>query len=262
MQAYEILGTHPLVRAIADAAERLARSRTAVAVVGERGTGKELLARYLHASTDRSPDTFVRIDCCEGSQRRLEHELFERDGGWRRASHGTLLLDELPSLPIELQLRLRDSLREAGAPRERHHQQIVATLTREVTAEMRAGRLAEELVASLQPVEIVLPALRQRRVDVPLLVQHFLGLYGARHGVGHCQIETEALVYLWQYDWPGNVRELESVIERVVVLCPHGVIRVGDLPAAVRTRSVRGPGGAPTPPRAGNGAGPQLRPTI
>jgi DNA-binding NtrC family response regulator len=94
MQADRIVGTHPIVRAIADAAEQLARSGHAVFVIGERGTGKELFARQLHAAGQRPDERFVRVDCAEPSAERLEHELFERERGWKRASGGTLLLDD------------------------------------------------------------------------------------------------------------------------------------------------------------------------
>jgi DNA-binding NtrC family response regulator len=235
MQTQRFLGEHPVVRAIVRTAERLARTRRAVAVVGECGTGKELFARHVHAVAARAEERFVRVDCAEGSTVRLAHELFEREGGWRRACTGTLLLDDLPSLPLALQQRLAAELCEAdrldGPARA---PQVIGSTARELADERAAGRLDAALIAQLGPVEIVLPALRQRRCDIPLLVRHFLSLYAERHGVPPRAIETEALVQLWQYDWPGNIRELESVIERVVVLCPHGVVRNADLPASLR----------------------------
>jgi DNA-binding NtrC family response regulator len=237
MQSERILGTHSIVRAIAGAAERLGRSGEAVAIVGERGTGKELFARYLHAAARRPGERFVRVDCTEPSELRLEHDLFAREGGWRRACDGTLLLDGLPSLPLELQGRLATDLAQHARPAL---PQVVASMDHEVAQHRRGGCLGGELIAFLQPVEVMLPALRQRRADIPVLVQHFVRLYAQRNGVAEPSIETETLVHLWQYDWPGNVRELESVIERLVVLCSDGVIRVGDLPAIIRD-------GAPDP---------------
>ena len=258
MQAERILGAHPIVRAIAGAAERLGRSGHPVVVVGERGSGKELFARHLHAAAGRPKERFIRVDCAEPSERRLEQDLFEREGGWRRAVTGTLLLDGLSSLPLELQQRLLNEL--SGADR-RGHPQLVASMDREIAQQRRAGCLVGELIDYLRPVEVVLPALRQRRSDIPVLVQHFLRLYAVRNGVRHPAIETEALVDLWQYDWPGNVRELESVIERVVVLSTSGVIRRGDLPATIRAGA--GERTAHRNPRHSSAfGGPQLRPTI
>lgn len=252
-----ILGDHPVMRAIIGAAERLAASGRAVAVVGERGTGKELVARHLHAAASRSGDSFVRVDCTENDAGRLEHELFIRHGGWRRATSGTLLLDDLPQLPADLQARLARELAAAALA-----VQVVATFEQEIAVARRAGRVDAALLEHLSPLEVVLPALRLRRSDIPLLVQHFLTLYSARHGAPCRTIETDALVYLWQYDWPGNVRELESVIERVVVLCPRAVIRAGDLPHDVRAGA-----GAPglIPPGAATAigcGGPSLRPAF
>lgn len=262
MQAERILGTHPVVRALAGAARQLARSGHAVIVAGERGTGKELFARQMHVAAGRPTDAFIRVDCAEPSLRRLEHELFEREGGWRRGAGGTLLLDDLSSLPLELQQRLLEDLRSAPDSDCRCDPQLVGSLDQELAAQGRGDRLLGSLIDHLRPVEVVLPALRLRRPDIPILVQHFLRLYAERNGVPYCAIETEALVELWQYDWPGNVRELESVIERVAVLSAGGVVRSQDLPATVRAgigaragahRSAAGP--------AAFGA-PQLRPTI
>ena len=261
MQAEPILGAHPVVRAIAGAAERLARSGHTVVVVGERGTGKELFARQLHAAAERDEERFLRIDCAE-SDRRLEQELFERDGGWQRAAGGTLLLDGLPSLPLELQERLLGDLRAALGEDRRSDPQLVASMDQELAHERRCGRVIGDLIDHLLPVEVVLPALRQRRCDIPILVQHFLEVYAQRNGVPHCSIETEALVDLWRYDWPGNVRELESVIERVVVLCPRGVIRSSDLPASVRAGIGERSAAYRTASEPIAVAGPQLRPSI
>jgi two-component system response regulator HydG len=236
MQAARILGTHSIVRAIAGAAERLARSHTAVAIVGEPGTGKELFARYLHLAAARPDERFVRIDCTEAVEQHLQQDLFERGGGWRRANGGTLLLDGLPSLAIEWQRRLHDEL-AAAEPSAWPH--VVASMDRELAPSRRGGYLHEHLVELLRPVEVFLPALRQRRADIPVLVQHFLRVYAARNDVPVPGIETEALVQLWQYEWPGNVRELESIVERVVVLCTSGVIRVADLPMNVRAAARR-----------------------
>jgi DNA-binding NtrC family response regulator len=234
MQPPRFLGTHPIVHAIVGAAERLGRGGGAVAVVGERGTGKELFARYLHSTARRPADAFVRIDCAEPSEPRLRQDLFERDGGWRRARGGTLFLDNFPSLGLEWQERLHDEL--ADTPRA-HWPQVIASMDRDLLRCRSGAGVHEDLVELLAPVEVALPALRQRRADIPVLVQHFLRVYAARHGVRVPAIATEALVELWQYDWPGNVRELESVVERVVVLCAGDVIRRSDLPPHIRDGS-------------------------
>lgn len=226
----QIVGAHPTVRALVTAAERLGRTRDPVAIIGERGTGKELFARHLHQVAGRSSERFVRIDCAEPEERRLVQQLFEIDGGWRRASGGTLLLDGLPALPLTWQEQLLGEM--AATPREKWPH-VVVSADRDLACGRSGGCLHDALVTALNPIEVVLPALRQRRCDIPALVQHFLGFYAARHDVRTPIMETEALVALWEHDWPGNVRELESVVERIVVLCRDGRIRSGDLPATI-----------------------------
>ncbi|MEO8605911.1 MAG: sigma 54-interacting transcriptional regulator [bacterium] len=223
-----IKGSHPVVRAIVSAAERLASSQVAILIIGERGTGKELLARHLHLVGSGPEAPFVRIDCNEGSLVRLEQTLFDRAAGVERAHGGTLFLDELGALPLDLQERLLAAL-EGGPSRPR----VVASCANEADDECRLGRLSDALRRHLDPVELLVPSLRQRRADIPVLVEHFLTTYAERHGIGACRFDTDALVHLWQYDWPGNVRELENVVERVVVLCRTGLIRTADLPPQV-----------------------------
>jgi DNA-binding NtrC family response regulator len=248
-----VKGSHPVVRVIVAAAERLAHDRTAVFVIGERGAGKELLARHLHqAGSGEAP--FVRIDCAEESFVRLEQTLFGRGGGLERAVDGTLFLDDIGALPIELQERLLAGLEATEAqPR------VVASCGHEADEEVRLGRLSAALRRYLDPVELVVPSLRQRRADIPVLVEHFLATYTARHGTPPCRIDNEALVHLWQYDWPGNVRELASVIERVVVLCRSGVVRTADLPPQLFNAAAGAHPGTPMA-AAPHAAGPGLRP--
>jgi DNA-binding NtrC family response regulator len=231
--ACPVIGSHPVVRAIVAAAERLANDPVAVLIIGERGAGKELLARHLHQA-GRDPDAaFVRVDCAEGSTARLEQMLFGPAGGVERAADGALFLDDLGALPLDLQERLLAAL-EGAATRPR----VVASCGCDADQEVRLGRLSSPLRRFLDPIELLVPSLRQRRADIPLLVEHFLATYIARHGAAPCRIDNEALVHLWQYDWPGNVRELESVIERVVVLCRSGVVRTVDLPPNILTAVV------------------------
>jgi DNA-binding NtrC family response regulator len=252
-----VKGAHPVVRAILSAAGRLAGSRVAVLIVGERGTGKELLARHLHLAGGAPEAPFVRIDCAEGSELRLEQALFNAGAGLERANRGTLFLDDLGALPMDLQGRLLAAL-QGGPGRPR----IVASCANDAAEECRLGRLSAALRRFLDPVELLVPSLRQRRADIPVLAEHFLSIYAERHHIGACRFDAEALVHLWQYDWPGNVRELESVVERVVVLCRAGVIRTADLPPHLLGAIGSMRALPPTPPRvtAPVGAGPNLRP--
>lgn len=236
MENYRIHGSHPVILSILSAAERIATTDVCVLIIGEKGTGKELLARYIHGSSTRSQQPFVRIDCQELANERLGARLsgaLAQDGNLtlpealcERARGGTLFLDHLSAFVPEAQGRLLSWLFDRAAST---HMRLLAARD---PGEALTGCLA---AMGLALVEIPVPALRQRRSDIPLLVEHFLQLYVARHAVPPRRIETEAMVQLWQYDWPGNVRELESVIERVVVLSRSGVIRTADLPAHIST---------------------------
>jgi DNA-binding NtrC family response regulator len=225
------------MRAIVSAADRIAGTDVGVLIVGERGTGKELLARYIHSTGSRAGQPFVRVNCEELAAVRDGAALCgtlaqELNGGsmayalCERARGGTLFLDRIGTLDHELQTRLLSWLLQNASAAD------VRLLATRDPAEALASCLA---AAGLPVVEIVVPALRQRRSDIPVLVEHFLQLYIERHGVSPRRIDTEAMVQLWQYDWPGNVRELESVVERVVVLSRTGVIRTADLPSHICT---------------------------
>jgi DNA-binding NtrC family response regulator len=260
-----IIGSHPVMRAIVAVVERLADSQRAVLITGEKGTGKGLIARYLHRCSTRSAAPLVRVDCAEVSYERLERELFGFDGllsasAWHRAAGGVLLFDGLMALPAEMQHRLALRLRN---PSDDWAGQGIVRVVATAEHEVASGGLTTELVRCLEPVEIALPALRQRRSDIPVLVDHFLVTYAERHERGCCRIETDALVHLWQYDWPGNVRELESVIERVVVLCRGGVIRTADLPGNIPARAgAKAPGAGDGRPPSLTGAAPALRSSL
>ena len=250
-----IRGSHPVIQAILTTAERIAGIDVSVQIVGEKGTGKELLARHIHKVSRLANGPFVRVDCEavrlfeQGSG--LDSSLAQDGDGaarlsalFERAQGGTLYLDHIDAFEPPRCAPSVLSVLEAGLAEMR----LVGARER---ADAEPGWLA---AANITVVEIPVPALRQRRSDIPELVEHFLELYSARHGVGPCRIDNEALVRLWQYDWPGNVRELESVLERVVVLSRSGLIRAADLPAHIRS-SVR-PSSACAAARSGNGAAP------
>ncbi len=236
MENGSIRGSHPVVLKIVAAAEKIAATDVGVLIVGEKGTGKELLARFVHDMSSRANGPFLRIDCQDLAGHwdgtvvtgKLSPQLEDDGIGLdilERARGGTLFLDHISAFGPELQARLLTS--------------IVGGSVAQIDVRLVAAREPTELlpsclaVAALALVEIPLPALRHRRSDIPLLVEHFLDLYAVRHDVGPCHIERDAMVQLWQYDWPGNIRELEALIERVVVLSRGGAIRMSDLPPHV-----------------------------
>jgi DNA-binding NtrC family response regulator len=246
MDNCNIKGAHPVVEKILSAAVGIARIDVGVLIVGEKGTGKELLARYIHDASPRAAGPFVRVDCQDlagqwstgpassGITREVKADALDAPV-LDRARGGTLFLDHISAFGPEMQARLLSSL--------------IGGSVANVDVRLLAAREPSEAiptclaVAALALVEIPIPALRHRRSDIPVLVDHFLAMYSTRHGTGPCQIERDAMVHLWQYDWPGNVRELETLIERVVVLNRTGRIRAADLPSHIRMNNALGRGG-------------------
>jgi DNA-binding NtrC family response regulator len=235
MDNCNIRGAHPVVRAILLVARRIAATEVGALIIGEKGTGKELLARYIHAVSPRMAGPFVRLDCQELAAqpcgRGLSNGLatdVARAGmvarALERARGGTLFVDRLAAFETDLQVWVLSGVLTGAAVAD----------ARVLAARDLNGAQGAVAAADLGLVEIPVPALRQRRSDIPVLVQHFLDLYATRHGAAARRIDTEAMVQLWQYDWPGNVRELESVVERVVVLSRGELIRIADLPPHIR----------------------------
>jgi transcriptional regulator with PAS, ATPase and Fis domain len=210
-----------------------------VLILGESGTGKELFARYIHERSARARGPFVAVNCAAIPETILESELFGHERGaftgavvkkdWRfaRAGGGTLFLDEIGELSSSVQVKLLRVLQEGeyeplGGNTIKSDVRIVAATNRDLIAEVQAGRFREDLFYRLNVIAITAPPLRARREDVPLLVDHFLGLYCAKNGRPRLKPSRGALDRMLDYPWPGNVRELENVVERAVVLSRSG----------------------------------------
>jgi transcriptional regulator with PAS, ATPase and Fis domain len=164
-----------------------------------------------------------------------------RMGMFQLANGGTIFLDEIGEMTAPLQVKLLRVLQEreiraVGADRTiKVDVRVIAASNRDLQLEVEKGRFREDLFYRLQVIPILLPPLRERRSDIPILVQHFLDKYNSKHESRNCKIADDAMVHLWEYDWPGNVRELENLVERMVVLSEDGVIRVDNLPANIRS---------------------------
>jgi two-component system, NtrC family, response regulator HydG len=243
----EIIGSSTALRRVIDVATQAAPSQATVLVLGESGTGKELLARYIHERSSRSRGPFVAVNCAAIPETILESELFghergaftgasgRKDGRFARAAGGTLFLDEIGELSASVQVKLLRVLQEGeyeplGGKTTKADVRIVAATNRDLVAEVAAGRFREDLFYRLNVIAITAPPMRARREDIPLLVDHFLGLYCAKNGRPRLQPTRGALDRLSDYAWPGNVRELENVIERAVVLSRSDALTEGDLP--------------------------------
>jgi DNA-binding NtrC family response regulator len=246
----EIVGQSPALRRVLDVATQAAPSSATVLILGESGTGKELLARYIHGKSSRADGPFVAVNCAAIPESILEAELFghergaftgaiaKREGRFARARGGTLFLDEIGELSPAVQVKILRVLQEGeyepvGGHTVRADARIVAATNKDLVAEVEAGRFREDLYYRLNVIAITAPPLRARREDVPLLVDHFLGIYCKKNGRPRLAVPPEVLQKLGDYPWPGNVRELENVIERAAVLCRGEALSLADLPDAV-----------------------------
>lgn len=242
---------HELFRVIC----RVGRTDVTVLVRGESGTGKELVARALHEESARRGKPFVALNCSALPSELVESELFghtrgaftgavkDRGGLFEAAHGGTLFLDEIGDLgPLAQAKVLRalesgEVMRVGGTRSTRVDVRVIAATNRPLEVMVSDGRFREDLLYRLNVIPLVLPPLRERIEDVPLLAQYFLQLFAGRHGLPMRSISDEASALLMQYDWPGNVRELRNVIEGAIVLCDGAEIAVCDLPASIANRT-------------------------
>ena len=233
---------------------KIADFKTTVLITGESGTGKELVARAIHTRSSRSAAPFVAINCGAIPENLLESELFghkrgaftdatsDRRGLFEEANGGTLFLDEIGELPLNLQvklLRVRAGGAASAASATRKDIEvdvrIIAATHRDLAADVKAGRFREDLFYRINVLLDSHPAaLRNRREDVNLLIDHFISRNNARLGTRSRGVSTEARKLLLEYAWPGNVRELENTIERAMVLAETDLLEVGDLPERIR----------------------------
>ncbi len=225
---------------------RVARSDVPVLVTGESGTGKELIARAIHAASPRAANPFVAVNAAAIPRDLLESELFghergaftgaveARAGRFREASGGTLFLDEIGDMPVDLQAKLLRVLQSGevtsvgGRRPEPVNVRIVAATHRDLDAAVAGGSFREDLLYRLRVVPIAVPPLRERREDIPPLIDHFLARYDAELTGGMHVISPDAVEKLVRHGWPGNVRELENAIKRALVLSAAEVIGVED----------------------------------
>jgi two-component system, NtrC family, response regulator AtoC len=255
-----IIGTSANIQDVLRMIARLKDTRTPVLISGESGTGKELVARAIHFRGAMAQTPFVAVDCGSLVPTLMESELFGYEKGaftgatkskaglFQAANGGTIFLDEIGELPLEMQAKLLRVLQEkevrpVGSNENVHVDvRVIAATNRDLEASYRTGTFRKDLYFRLNVVTVHLPALRDRRSDIPMLVHHFLDRYAK--GVP-LQVTTAAMKSLLQYDWPGNVRELENCIARAVTLGDRRTIDVMDLPPAIRSESVDSPGATP-----------------
>jgi two-component system response regulator PilR (NtrC family) len=264
--APEIIGHSAATEEVRALVEKVAPTRTTVLVTGESGVGKEVVARAIHDRSDRRGEPFVAINCGAIPEGLIESELFGHEKGsftgaseakaglFEVAGSGTLFLDEVAELPLQLQVRLLRALQErrirrvGGAGDVPFAARIVAATNRELSEEVAAGRFREDLFYRLNVIQLRVPPLRARREDLPLFVAHFLVRFAVECGKGEVRLSPDAERRLFDYDYPGNVRELANVVERAVTLADGPEIRVSDLPPALRVAAGAGPVAAAAAP--------------
>jgi DNA-binding NtrC family response regulator len=259
-----MVGTSAAMRAVLEQAAAVADTQARVLILGETGTGKELVAQALHARSRRARRPFVAVNCGAIPENLLESELFGHERGaftgavrqhagrFEQADGGTLFLDELGEIPAAMQVRLLRVLQDGevtrvgGAQPVKVDVRVVAATHRDLAEEVRAGRFRADLYYRLNVVTLRLPPLRARTDDIPALVEHFASLLAARHGRPAPTFAPEVLDALARHDWPGNVRELEHVVERAVLLSGGGRITSLELPGRLGCEEpLRTAGGAP-----------------
>jgi DNA-binding NtrC family response regulator len=247
-----IVGASKKMRDVFDVALQVARRDSTILLAGESGTGKELLAKAIHQNSLRASKPFITVNCGALPETLAESELFghrkgsftgaisDRAGKFETANEGTIFLDEVGELTLPLQVKLLRVLQEReidkiGNPRPvKVNVRILAASNRNLKNRIADGLFREDLYYRLSVVTIEIPPLRERREDIPLLIQHFLRQLGERYNLTGLSISADAREKLIQYNWPGNVRELQNVMERMVVLTRDGKILFEDLPAEVR----------------------------
>lgn len=229
-------------------AEKAAKSNITILLLGESGVGKEVFAKYIHSCSERKDKSFVAVNCCAFSESLLESELFghekgaftgatdSRKGRFEAADKGTLFLDEIGDVSLDIQVKLLRVLETrkiekigSNVPAPVDFRLICAT-NKDLQQEMVEGRIREDFFYRISSIVITIPPLRERREDLPDLIEFFLGKAQLEMGKEITSVQKEVMSFLLSYDYPGNIRELRNILNRLVVLSENGVLRASDLP--------------------------------
>ncbi len=247
-----VIGNSPKMRKVFEIVERVAKTDVTVLIEGESGTGKELIAKGIHFASSRKNKPFIAINCAAIPETLIEAELFgykrgaftgatsESKGKFEEADGGTLFLDEISAMPVQLQPKLLRVLQEQEITRLGENStrkidiRIVSATNEKLSELIKQNEFREDLYYRLAVVPIQLPALRERREDIPLLVEHFLQQVCERHKIKPLKVNREVFQIFFQYIWLGNIRELENTIERMVVLSDGEELTPADIPENIR----------------------------
>lgn len=250
---FELVGQSPVMQRLRELIETAGPTNSRVLIGGENGTGKELVARAIHFRSTRSDHPFVAVNCAAIPETLIESELFGHEKGsftgaismkrgqFEQANGGTLFLDEIGDMSLSTQAKVLRALQEqqftrvGGTKLLKVDVRVLAASNKDLEKEIGKGQFREDLYYRLNVVPIVVPPLRERREDIPALVQHFMKLHAEEQGLRMKDVSPEAMGVFQQYEWPGNIRELRNLIERLMIMVPGFVIE-----AAQATLSLQG----------------------
>jgi two-component system nitrogen regulation response regulator NtrX len=254
-QKWEIIGESPQIKAVKNQISKIAASQSRIIIFGESGTGKELVARALHEASDRKDKDFVEVNCAAIPHELIESELFGHEKGsftgaydrkigkFELADKGTLFLDEIGDMSLPTQAKVlrvietQEFQRVGGSKKIKVDVRIIAATNKNLKEEIKKGNFREDLYFRLNVIPIHVPPLRERKDDIPLLVEHFLKGFAQQYGQKVKKVSKATMQALMDYDWPGNVRELKNIIERFVIMTPSETIDTRDIPSFKEQRT-------------------------
>ena len=249
---YEIVGQSPALRTVLDSVKRAAPTNATVLLLGESGVGKELVARTVHRNSPRAGQRFVQVNCAAIPEELIESELFGHEKGsftgatekqlgkFEQADRGTIFLDEVGDMSQKTQAKVLRVLQEQEVERLGSARtikvdvRVIAATNKNLEEAIERGEFREDLFFRLNVIPIVVPPLRERREDIPLLVQHFARLTADEHNLKPKRFDAAAMDLLQRYRWRGNIRELRNAIERILIMSPADIVRAEDIPVELR----------------------------
>lgn len=250
-----ILGQSAAMRKVFDLIEKVSQSDITVLIQGESGTGKELVAREIHHRSSRFGKPFITMNCAALPENLIESELFghekgaftgavkQRKGKFELAHEGTIFLDEIGDMSVNTQSKVLRVLQEkkferlGGSETLEVDARIISATHKDLLLEMEKGNFRQDLYYRLKVIDIVIPPLRERREDIPVLVEHYIRQFSERHNKAVHGVESDAMKQIMEFHWPGNVRQLVNMLERAVVLASRPILRTEDMPEDLNLRS-------------------------
>jgi two-component system nitrogen regulation response regulator NtrX len=275
---YEIVGESPAIRTVLEAVKRAAPTNATVMLLGESGVGKELVARAIHRNSPRAGQRFVQVNCAAIPEELIESELFGHEKGsftgatekqigkFEQADHGTIFLDEVGDMSPKTQAKVLRVLQEQEVERLGSARtikvdvRVIAATNKDLEQGIQRGEFREDLFFRLNVIPIVVPPLRDRRGDIPLLIQHFSRRMADEHNMKPKRFDARAMEALQRYRWRGNIRELRNAVERLMIMTPGDSVRVEDLPPDLRNEPRAGDPDAPASAVPGGAGAPGTSP--